>query len=222
MRIAAFIISGLLALVSLGLLAAGGILLWADSKTDEQGYLSTSTERFATNTYALSTDNLDIDVDGADWLIDRDRFGKLRLTVDANGGKPVFAGIAPTSDVERYLRGTGHDLVTDIDYSPFRADYRRMEGEAKPARPAAQDFWAESAQGAGRQTLTWDVEDGDWSIVVMNADASRGVDADVKAGAQVDFLDSVGWGALISGLIALSISAVLAVIGIRSREKIAA
>jgi hypothetical protein len=37
MRIAAFIVAGLLGLLSLGLLAAGGVLLWADSKTDEQG-----------------------------------------------------------------------------------------------------------------------------------------------------------------------------------------
>jgi hypothetical protein len=218
MRIVAFVVAGLLGLLSLGLLAAGGLLLWGDSKTDEQGFLSTTTERFATNTYALSTDNLDVDLDAADWVIDRDRFGEIRVTVESD--KPVFAGIAPTADVERYLRGTGHELVSDVDYSPFRADYRRLEGDRRPAKPGAQRFWAASAQGPGRQTLTWDVEDGDWSIVVMNADASRGVDADVKAGAKVGFLDTAGFGALISGFLALSLSALLAVIGIRSRPRV--
>jgi hypothetical protein len=220
MRIVSFIVAGLLALFSLGLLAAGGLLLWGDSKTDEDGFLSTRTERFATNTFALSSDNLDIALDGADWIIDRDRFGEIRLTVDSN--EPVFAGIAPTADVRRYLRGAGHDLVTDIDYSPFQADYRRLNGDRRPARPSAQGFWAVSLEGSGRQTLSWDVEDGDWSVVVMNADASRGVDVDVKAGAKVDFLDSIGWGAIISGLIALSLSALLAVVGIRRRPRIAA
>lgn len=220
MRIAAFIVAGLLSLLSLGLIAAGGVLLWADSKTDDQGFLSTTTERFATNTYALSTDNFDVEIGSADWILDRDRFGKIRLTSTSTA--PVFLGVGSTDDVRRYLRGTRHDIVGDIDYSPFRADYRRVEGDRKPARPAAQRFWAASTTGAGTQTLTWDVEDGDWSIVVMNADASPGIDADVKAGAQVDFLDSVGWGAMIAGLIGLSTAALLAVVGIRSRPRVAA
>jgi hypothetical protein len=134
----------------------------------------------------------------------------------------VFAGVAPTADVRRYLRGTGHELVSDLDYSPFRADYRRLDGNRRPGRPDAQRFWAASVTGPGRQTLTWDADDGDWSIVVMNADASRAVDVDVKAGAQVDFLDSVGWGALIAGLIALSVASLWAVVGIRRRERVAA
>jgi hypothetical protein len=217
MRIAAFIVSGLLGLLSLGLLAAGGVLLWGASQTDEQGYLNTTTERFATNTYALSTDNFD--VEGVGWIVDH---GTLRLAVESNAGKPLFAGVAPTADVQRYLRGTSHELVSDIDYSPFHADYRRFDGDRRPAEPATRDFWAASVRGAGHQTLTWDVEDGDWSIVVMNADASRGVDADVEAGAQLDFLDSAGWGAIIAGLIALSVSALLAVAAIRNRSAVAA
>lgn len=214
--------AGLAGLLSLGLLAAGGLLLWGDSQKDDQGYLSTRTERFATNTYALSTDNLDVDLDGADWILDRDRFGKLRLTVDPNTSKPVFVGIARTADASRYLAGTSHELVTDLDYAPFTADYRRLAGDRKPADPDAQRFWTASASGSGRQTLTWDVDDGDWSIVVMNADVSRRVDVGVKAGAELGFLSAAGWGALISGLIVLSFAALLAVLGIRSRPRVAA
>jgi hypothetical protein len=209
--------AGLAGLLSLGLLAAGGLLLWGDSQKDDQGYLSTRTERFATNTYALTTDNLDIDLDDADWLIDRDRFGTVRLTVDPSGSKPVFVGVARTAEAARYLSGTGHELVTDIEYAPFSADYRRLDGKRKPAAPADQRFWEASAHGSGRQTLTWDVDDGDWSIVVMNEDASRRVDVGVKAGAKLDFLAPAGWGALIAGLIVLSFAALLAVLGIRSR-----
>ena len=214
--------AGLAGLLSLGLLAAGGLLLWGDSQKDDQGYLSTRTERFATNTYALTTDNLDIDLDGADWLVSRERFGKVRLTVDPNTSKPVFVGVARTSDASRYLAGSSHELVTDLDYSPFNADYRRLDGEKKLDAPANHRFWAASAEGAGRQTLTWDVEDGDWSVVVMNADASRGVDAGVKAGAEFAFFSAAGWGAIISGLIVLSVAALLAVLGIRSRPRVLA
>ena len=213
--------AGIAGLLSLGLLAAGGLLLWGDSQKDDQGYLSTRTERFATNTYALTTDNLDIDLDGADWIVNRDRFGKIRLTVDSHDSKPVFVGVGRTSEVSRYLSGTSHELVTDLDYTPFTADYRRLDGERKPAAPAAQRFWEASAHGSGRQTLTWDVDDGDWSIVVMNEDASRQVDVGVKAGAKLDFLSSAGWGALIAGLIVLSFSALLAVLGIRQPQRVA-
>jgi hypothetical protein len=211
--------AGLAGLLALGLLAAGGLLLWGDSRKDDDGYLSTRTERFATSTYALATDNLDVEFDGADWIIDRDRFGKLRLTVESNASKPVFVGVAPTTDVSRYLAGTGHELVTDLDYSPFSADYRRLEGDRKPAAPASRQFWTASTSGSGRQTLAWDVDDGNWSIVVMNADGSRGVDVGVKAGAQLDFLSSVGWGALISGFVVLSFAALLAILGIRARPR---
>ena len=220
-RIAAMVAAGLAGLLSLGLLGAGGLLLWGDSQKDDQGYLSTRTERFATNTSALTTDNLDIDLDGADWLLDRDRFGKVRLTIDPNASKPVFVGVARSADVSRYLSGTSHELVDDVDFSPFTADYRRLNGKREPAKPAAQKFWEASTHGSGRQTLTWDVDDGDWSIVVMNDDASRQVDVGVKAGAELGFLNGAGWGAIVSGLVVLSFAALLAILGVRSRPRTA-
>jgi hypothetical protein len=217
MRIALFVVAGLLGLFSLGLLAGGGVLLWGDAGKDDQGYLSTSRERFATGTYALATQNLDIDTDGAGWFLDRDRYGEIRLEVSSE--KPVFVGIARSRDVAAYLRGTQYDLVRDVSYSPFDADYRRVAGDERPPTPAGQDFWAASASGTGTQAVTWDVEDGDWSVVVMNADASRGVDADAKAGAELPFLASLGWGTLIAGLVALVIAATLAIVGMRATQR---
>ena len=41
--------------------------------------------------------------------------------------------------------------------------------------------------------MTWKVRDGDWSVVIMNADGSAGVDAGVRAGADVPFLAPAGW-----------------------------
>jgi hypothetical protein len=221
MRIASVIAAAVLGLFSLGLLAGGALMLWGDAQKDDNGYLSTARERFATNTYALTTENIDVD-SGVDWILDRDRWGKLRLEVQPRGETPLFVGIARTGDVDRYLRGTAHELVTDIEYAPFRADYRALTGDGRPARPAAQRFWAASAHGPGTRALTWDVEDGDWSIVVMNEDASRGVDARVKAGADVPFLSGAGWGSLAGGLIMLALAATLAVLGLRRRRTVAA
>ena len=51
--------------------------------------------------------------------------------------------------------------------------------------------------GAGAQELTWTPREGDWSVVVMNADATSGVDVAVKAGAELPALPWVV-GALLS------------------------
>jgi hypothetical protein len=83
-------------------------------------------------------------------------------------------------------------VVADLDFSPFRVDYDRAPGKGHPAAPASQHFWAASAQGCQTQTLTWDVADGDWSVVVMNADGSAGMDARVSARAKLPWLTAVG------------------------------
>jgi hypothetical protein len=218
MRIASIIAASVAGLLSLGLLAAGGLLLWGDSQKDEQGYLSTANHRFHTDTAALATDNLNLDLDGLDAVVNKDRYGTIRVQVDPRTDKPVFVGIAPTRDVNGYLSGTSHDLVTDISSSPFEVDYQHQPGGGLPLAPAAQHFWAASDHGSGQRTLTWDVEDGDWSVVVMNADGSRGVDAGVSAGADLPFLSSLGWGITIGGLVLLVFAATMTVVAVRVRE----
>jgi hypothetical protein len=216
-RIAALVASGVVTLMSLGFLATGGLLLWADSEK-EQGYLSTDSERFSTDTRALVTENLDLDFDGPESLVESDVYGKVRVKAESNDGKPVFVGIARTSDISDYLRGSSHDVITDIDYSPFRVDYSTQPGDGRPGRPSAQRFWeATAADGE----LTWDVEDGDWSVVVMNADGSPGVDADVSAGARLGFLDEAGSISLGTGLVLLAIAGGLLIVGVRPRREAA-
>jgi hypothetical protein len=216
-RIVSIVAGGVAGLLAVGFIAAGALLLWGDSKTDDQGYLSTGKERYAASTHALASDNLDIDLDGAGWIMDRNDLGHVRLAVESSVGKPVFVGIARTSDVSDYLRGTSYTSVTDVDYSPFRASYRdRDHGGGRPARPADQDFWAASAHGSGTQTVSWDLEDGDWSIVVMNADGSRGVDTDISAAAKVSFLGTLGWVSLGGALVLLITAGTLVYLGVRT------
>jgi hypothetical protein len=198
------------------LIAAGALLLWGDSKKDDHGYLSTGKDRYAASTYALASDNLDVDLDGAGWIMDRDDLGNVRLAVESSAGKPVFVGIAPTSDVAGYLRGTSYTSVTDVDYSPFHASYRDHAGDRRPALPAKQGFWTASAHGSGTQTVAWDLQDGDWSIVVMNADGSRRVDTDVSAGAKLPFLGTLGWISLGGALVLLITAGTLVYLGIRT------
>src|SRR3954447_18424903 len=88
---AAFIITGAIAIVlALGFLAAAGALLWADGQRDDQGYIASGSHGVATSSSALRTDNLDLDLDGAEKVFSPDQYGRLRLKVDPRGDKPVF------------------------------------------------------------------------------------------------------------------------------------
>jgi len=212
----ALVVTGALAtIVAAGLLAIGGLALLGDSQKDSDGYLSTGTHQFEAGTRALATENLDVDLDGTDWFMDANDLGKVRLQVESQDDAPVFVGIAPTSDVEDYLAGVSHSTLTDVSSSPFEADYDHHGGDRPPVAPADSHIWAASEHGSGKQTLNWEIQDGDWSIVVMNADGSAGVDTDISTGATVPFLDELGWTAAGSGSFVLVVGVALLVVGIR-------
>jgi hypothetical protein len=202
-RIALMITGAVASLIAVALVAGGGLALWGDSQKDGDGYLRTHTERFAANTRALATANLDVDLGDADWVAQTDDLGKIEVSAQSRDGKPVFVGIARTSDVERYLAGVPHTTVNDVDVAPFQADYERHAGHRHPVSPEHAGIWAASSHGTGKQSARWDIADGDYSVVVMNADGSLGVDADVSAGATIPFLDEIGWSAIGSGAFAL-------------------
>ena len=212
----------LLALAAAILLSLGGLALWADSRKDADGYLSTDAHRFTAGSRALTTG--DLDLDGVGTLVDSgDGDENVRFQVTSAHRKPVFVGVARTRDASAYLRRVAHTTVTDVSTSPFRAHYEAHPGTARPGTPARQRFWAASAQGTGSQTIAWDAADGSWSVVVMNADGSRGVAADVSAGAKAPFLDEIGWGALGAGLLVLGASVALVARGVRrSRPRVGA
>jgi len=218
-RTTSVVVGVIVGLLSLGMLAVGGVLLWADSKKDDQGYISTDTQRFATHTAAIATDNLDVDSHGPGWLTSHDRYGNVRLEVSSRNDKPVFVGIARSKDVSTYLRGTSHTTVTDFDSDPFVAKYRAEPGSAQPAKPASKRIWVASANGTGPQTVTWDVKHGDWSVVVMNADGSRGVDTGVNAGADFPILSALAWGSVGGGLVLLGVASLLIVAGTTTRRR---
>src|ERR671914_451149 len=114
-RIVLVVLGSLAALIGAGLLAAGGGLLWADqTQRDDDGYLSTPTERFEASSYAIVSEPIDLveaDTEGADWLLSDEVLGDVRLQA-ANGD--LFIGVGPTSDVEAYLRGVEHHRLTDV------------------------------------------------------------------------------------------------------------
>jgi hypothetical protein len=211
-RVLLLVFGGLLTLVALGLLIAGGILGWAQAfERDSDGYFATNTERLQTPTYALTSERIDLGAEPGDasWPFGAGALGTVRLRAAAAGGTPVFIGIAHQADVDRYLAGVAHDEIANADFSGAdlgRVDvrYQRVAGTAQPQPPGDQTFWDTKATGAGTQTVTWDIRSGKWAAVVMNASGAAAVTVDASVGAKADWVLPVAIGLLIGGAMLLT------------------
>jgi hypothetical protein len=214
-RVVMLVFGVLLALVGLVLGAAGsGALVAHAVGGDQDGYLTTPTFDLESETVAVTAEELEfVDAPG-DWTPWGARLD-LRLTVTAVEG-PVFVGVAPTAEVAAYLDGVAHDELQRLD-APDAA-YLRRPGERAPAPPADEVFWTESVEGTGTQTLDWSPQAGQWSVVVMNADASPGVAVEATAGAATDLLLPIGIGLLVAALLFLGAGTALIVAAVAARH----
>jgi hypothetical protein len=211
-RILAIVSGVLAALIALGLLAGGGVLLWAyGTKRDDDGFYSTRYERFGSLGYAVRSDDLDLGTD-ADWLFDQ--VGTIRIRGRSARSRPLFLGIGREADVERYLSGVEHEVVTDVDLDPWQVTYRHEPGSRQPGRPGSQTFWA----ARGSDVVTWEVEDGSWVAVLMNADASRGVAAEISVAGKSGLVLWSGIIVLVLGVLAAGLAVYLLRLGLRSRS----
>ena len=200
--------ASLAALVALGLLAGGLLLVGAHAfLRDDDGYYASPTERFETSTYALTTEGLQLrDVGWASgWLLER-TVGRVRIRATAAGGEPVFVGVARERDIDRWLSRVAHEEVGDVRFGPFSYDSVRRSGAAAPGRPADQAFWVASAAGSGPTTVEWKVGQARWGVVVMNAEARRGVRADVRVAVRPRLVVPVAIGLLVAGLFVLAVA----------------
>jgi hypothetical protein len=214
----ALLVAGALALLGGLVLLVGGIglIVVNETETNSAGYFSTAKESYATESHAIVSDTLDVGTDGPDWLFEEGRLATLRLegsSVDPSS--ELFIGIGPTADVREYLAGASYDTVIDIDFDPFRATYDATTGGATPDVPGGQALWGASTSGSGSRTLEWEVAKGDWSVVVMNGDASRGVDVRLSLGAKVGFIFWLGLGLMIAGAVLLAGGAALTYLATR-------
>jgi hypothetical protein len=216
-RIALLVAGILVGILALAVLAAGAaVLAFNHTERDSAGFFATASEPYAAEGYAIVSEDLDIGTDGPDWLFEEGRLATIRIRGSSREpGSELFIGIAPTADVKRYLAGARYDTVADINVDPFRVTYRPSQGSSRPSRPEGEGFWSASTAGPGTQSLEWDVAKGNWSVVVMNADASAGVDAELSLGAKVGFIFWVGLALVLAGALLLAGGATLAYFGLR-------
>jgi hypothetical protein len=200
-RIAALTIGVFLGLVGLIPLGAGGTTLWASATQREDGFITSDVQAFSTSGSALVTEPADLGVPGFGWLYAPSVLGEIRIRVTpASVGSTLFVGIGPSNEIDRYLAGVGHTLITDF----WSESVRPVGGEAIASAPSSQDFWVASDSGAGPRTVTWDPTGGSWSVVVMNVDGQPGVDVRADLGATIPPLVWISVGLLLFGLVLLA------------------
>lgn len=220
-RIAVVIVGALIGLFAIGLIIGGGGLIWAnETQRDADGFFSTDEFDLSSGWYAVTSADVDLGARPGDWF-PSGPLATVRLEVDSTDGQPVFVGIGPTDDVEDYLDGVA---VSEVDRIGINGavSYHNVSGSATPAPPGEQTFWAASASGDQSQTITWDLEQGSWMVVVMNADASQGVTVGAIAAASTDLLALVAAGLIAAGVVIGVVAAVMIVAAVAGTRTISA
>lgn len=214
-RIAALVIGALQILVSLGLLGGGGTALWADRTQRDAGYITTDVHKFSTSGLALATERTELGAAGWGWLYSPSLLDKVRIRVTPTSpGSTLFVGIGPSRDVDRYLAGVSHTVISD-----FWTNKTEVVNGATPASaPATQNFWVASDTGPGTRNLVWVPTDGSWTVVVMNADGRSGIDVGADLGARLPAVPWIAVGLLAAGAVLLVGGSLLIAVAIRRRS----
>jgi len=153
----------------------------------------------------------------------REFLGNSRLEIEAtarSAGHGVFVGVAPAAAVDRYLAGADVDVIRDFDLAPFTLTTDRRPGSAAVAAPGAQDFWVARAEApAGVASLTWTVMEGDYRVVIMNADATPAVDVDGTFGVVIPRAFGLSMAVLVTGLVMGVLGVALLLVGLLQRGR---
>jgi hypothetical protein len=205
-------------LASLVAVAAGGGVIWAGQyHKDSEGFHATSPMEIRSMTYAVTSDTIEIDrgaSEALNWL----GMDKIKAVAENDDpDRPVFLGIADSRDVNAYLSGVKHDEITSLEVFNSSFDLKIQPGITPPEAPGLQDFWLEESEGAGGQEIVFDLEEGEYTIVAMNSDASEGIELEAVFGIKSSgIVVLIGVVFLVIAVILLAGGIIMVVFGARS------
>jgi hypothetical protein len=192
-----------------GLVAIGGGVLMAVVGSDSA--FTTGRESISTTTHAL-VGKVD-DIEGMNDF--SDLLGRPSIRIDAQSPTTLFVGVGRAADVDRYLAGVAVDVVDDIEVDPFQLDIHHRNGAVVPSAPADQDFWVGHASSL-QPGLKWNMHNGDYRVVIMNADSSTGVHFDARFTLKIPHLFGISIGLLSGGALVMLAGGFVLVRGLRT------
>lgn len=189
-------------LLVLGIVAilAGAAIFYLNMGTDAEGYTVSPVYQIRSSANAFALGVKPLNISKFSWL-GEDNIAETKWIIKAvDGGKQVFAGWCELSDVEVYLYSFRYETPypnwtwpVGPYYARINVNSTRIYHQGAPSHPpTSESFWIESVVTGESATIYWDPT---WAentrmktLVIMNADGSSGVNADLQLGFKVPIL----------------------------------
>ena len=177
--------------------------------TDEDGYIMSNTKLLQVPSYGIVAQDMDLNIEPEAWRFFERRGGFLKFKVITESNDPtkeVFVGVARYEDAYSYINPMEYHEISDLDVGwenieTGQTTYTLHPGAAPVAPPTVYSWWIVHGASTDSQILTWEPTSGRYILVLMNADGSPGINADVKIGAEVPFLGGLGNILVMAGLV---------------------
>ena len=228
LHIGVLLLAVLLLIVSFGLIMGGTSLRSIQSiMSDEEGFIISHTQRVQVPSYAIVVEDMDFDIDpiALRWFERQGGFLRFKVvTVSNNPDKEIFIGVARQADAYSYINPMEYHEISNFNmgwenYSrTSQLRYILHPGDPPSSPPTVFSYWIVQGAATGQQTLTWEPESGSYYLVMMNSDASEGIDADVRVGVEVPFFAGIGNILLTAGIFIGAISVLMLYFTIRRNQ----
>ncbi len=192
-------------------LVGAAALATAVAAGGSEGFVAAPAVRVQSPSSAIVSPEIDLDTSLGDVVVPDIR---IAVTAGRDGDAPIFVGIGPADAVAEYLDGVAVAELEGVRGTPPRIQIREIPGTVSAESPSAQSFWVASASGPGAQTATWVLEPGDWTIVIMNADGTPGIESSLRLGVQVPWAAPVAAALVIVSALSLLLGLALLIVGL--------
>ena len=207
-------------------LSVSGIAVFAISNvyTDSDGYFSTPQFQLNQNdSVAVTLSDININIKDSTPPAVRNDLGSIAtIRILLSSPDTYFVGVGKTADVNTYLSGVTYsqiksiDWVNGIEYNTTTVNPTSTNDLIGKA-PASQSFWDASA--TGNQVLEWVPKAGSWTVVIMKANGSAGVNVGVQAGAKVPVLNVIATFFVVFGIMFVVLALVLFIVAATVNRK---
>lgn len=174
------------------MLVATIALAWLyGTQRNTEGFVESKEVSMSTDGYAITSTDLDLASLPDEWL-PSSFIGTFQVRAQSEDESPIFVGVGPAGDVGEYLADVEYAEVTRFG-NQERLTYTEHAGSSSPPPPADLDFWTVTSEGDGQQTMDWDPESGEWTLLVMNSDASSGLNISASLGVNTPWIPVGLW-----------------------------
>lgn len=201
-RILLIIVSFLMILIGGVAIVAGGVIMYLNTTNDSEGYA-------LSNTYHIDTDSNAF----ALWVGAPVSEARLKWVISTDSNKEVFAGWGTAGTVNAYTGNyqyatpvTGWGYVARAYEAALNISNVHIVNQNYPVMPLPQGIWLDTATLVDTSTLYCSPNNSDdrvGMLVIMNADGSAGVDAEIQLGSRIPMYSWLPYVLFIVGLMFL-------------------